>query len=285
MPSAELQISAYARQHRSAVQELLFHSPWLHSTIEWQPIDQWLDAGRGAVFLAWQAQQLLGVLGLSRSCEGHSWLRLLCVHGDSEVQHIAAVLWAHASAHYQPKQLVSVRALMLMDWLGDMLPDLGFAYVGDIITLACDGCRMPAASSHPVHSVPVGFGDSALLAAIDQRAFPPPWRVEGRDLQQALRYAASARIALVEELPCAYHISLQQEQGMHLARLAVLPAYRRRGLARGLLRELLARVKAGGKPMITVNTQADNIPALRLYESCGFQATGESLAWWRSALV
>jgi ribosomal protein S18 acetylase RimI-like enzyme len=56
-------------------------------------------------------------------------------------------------------------------------------------------------------------------------------------------------------------------------RVAVDPAFFRRGLARRLLRELFARERDAER--FTVSTGYGNQPALRLYEGFGFRVVGE----------
>jgi ribosomal-protein-alanine N-acetyltransferase len=53
-----------------------------------------------------------------------------------------------------------------------------------------------------------------------------------------------------------------------IATLAVHPAYRRRGVARRLLSECEAQL---GAPVIRLTVRVDNLPAIALYESAGYQ--------------
>ena len=53
-----------------------------------------------------------------------------------------------------------------------------------------------------------------------------------------------------------------------IATLAVHPAYRRRGVGRHLLDECEAQLAA---PVIRLTVRVDNLPAIALYESAGYQ--------------
>jgi ribosomal protein S18 acetylase RimI-like enzyme len=53
--------------------------------------------------------------------------------------------------------------------------------------------------------------------------------------------------------------------------LWVDPGYRRLGLARHLLTEVIRTGRAAGARRIALQTEADNLPALALYEELGFQ--------------
>jgi mycothiol synthase len=55
------------------------------------------------------------------------------------------------------------------------------------------------------------------------------------------------------------------------------PAYRRQGLMRAVLLEGLRRLKAHGMDRVCVSTGVSNIPAIRLYESIGFEIVNQYL--------
>jgi len=56
--------------------------------------------------------------------------------------------------------------------------------------------------------------------------------------------------------------------------IAVDPAYRRRGVARALMDDLLARARAGGAKSVFLEVAVDNVPAQRLYDAYGFVGLG-----------
>jgi ribosomal protein S18 acetylase RimI-like enzyme len=61
----------------------------------------------------------------------------------------------------------------------------------------------------------------------------------------------------------------------------VLPEFRGHGLGKALLSELLERIE-GRFMRIEVETSSFNLPAVRMYQRCGFQVTGSKagLHWW-----
>ncbi|MEQ9438727.1 MAG: N-acetyltransferase [Cyclobacteriaceae bacterium] len=68
----------------------------------------------------------------------------------------------------------------------------------------------------------------------------------------------------------------EQENTTNINSLVVDPAFFRRGIARQLLAFVRASYPSG---MITVETGADNLPAIRLYENFGFKKEKQ---WWTS---
>jgi ribosomal-protein-alanine N-acetyltransferase len=61
---------------------------------------------------------------------------------------------------------------------------------------------------------------------------------------------------------------------LHINNLAVLPEWRRRGVASALLRHVLAEGAAGGATRATLEVRASNVPAIALYEGFGFVTRG-----------
>lgn len=61
---------------------------------------------------------------------------------------------------------------------------------------------------------------------------------------------------------------------LHIANLAVLPAYRGSGVAKSLIRRVLGDAKTLGSYGITLEVRTSNIAAISLYSSFGFRVKG-----------
>jgi mycothiol synthase len=64
--------------------------------------------------------------------------------------------------------------------------------------------------------------------------------------------------------------------------VGALPAYRRQGLTRAVLRECLRRMQALGMDRVSVSTGVSNVPARGLYESVGFRIVNRYLEYVKS---
>ena len=62
---------------------------------------------------------------------------------------------------------------------------------------------------------------------------------------------------------------------VHLVRIAVRPSHQGREIGVRLLAEITAHARAVGAGSVTLNTQANNTSAQRLYEWFSFRRTGE----------
>jgi len=67
---------------------------------------------------------------------------------------------------------------------------------------------------------------------------------------------------------------------IHLLNLAVRPEYRRRGLARRLMRAMLGLGRRAGAGTVFLEVRSGNLEALGLYRSLGFAVTGRRPAYY-----
>lgn len=130
-------------------------------------------------------------------------------------------------------------------------------------------------ASPPPPDIPVSettWTPLEILADIDNRAFPPTWRVGRRGLADALAATSNSTILTVEENRRLLGFSIVGETGgvSYLQRLAVEPDQSRRGIGRSLVRHSLGWAARHGARTMLLNTQPDNRPAAELYVSEGF---------------
>ena len=64
--------------------------------------------------------------------------------------------------------------------------------------------------------------------------------------------------------------------------IAVHPDYRRRGIAAGLISELVNRLKARGSHILRLEVRQSNAPAITLYERLGFKQLGLRKNYYRN---
>lgn len=63
--------------------------------------------------------------------------------------------------------------------------------------------------------------------------------------------------------------------------LCIAPMFRRHGMAKKLVEKLIRHAKTHGINRIHLEVAADNLPALRLYESCGFSRNSARKNYYR----
>ena len=104
---------------------------------------------------------------------------------------------------------------------------------------------------------------------IENICFANPW--SRADLEQQLNLDTSHfAVATVDEKGVGY-MGLQVFCGEgYVTNVAVLPEYRRQGIAKMLIEKQLQNDMS----FITLEVRESNLPAIKLYESCGFENVG-----------
>jgi [ribosomal protein S18]-alanine N-acetyltransferase len=93
------------------------------------------------------------------------------------------------------------------------------------------------------------------------------------------RWAVDPADALQQ--PTAFLFDMLLGAAGEIVTLGVAPAARRRGAARALLEDLLARARALGVASLTLEVAEDNAAALALYRSLGFERAGTRPGYYR----
>jgi [ribosomal protein S18]-alanine N-acetyltransferase len=274
-----LSVTPYLRKHRRAVEDLIFQHYRVHTHLDWQGVEGWLDTLLSPMWLAWQGERLVGLMAVSEPVEGTSWMRLIAIHDEVLMpQEVLNEVWQPLSNELHHLGVQRLALLLVRDWLKPFLPPLGFSYDEHIVTMFRGGHQPP--SQIPTHNLQihaVTSTDLDTIVAIDHAAFPAMWRMSKSDLREAWRISAVCTLALQDNTPVGYELCTQAQDAAHLARLAVLPSIQGTGVGAVLLADALARFSRRNIHSMTVNTQASNIRSQRLYSRYGFVRNGYDL--------
>ncbi|MHB1488119.1 MAG: GNAT family N-acetyltransferase [Acidimicrobiales bacterium] len=125
--------------------------------------------------------------------------------------------------------------------------------------------------------------DLGPVLVVDHMAFSYFWRFDHASLNEALaatprhRFRVAASPDRSGEI-VGYAITGRAGRAGYLQRLAVAPEFQGRGLGRALILDSLAWIRRWRGAKVMVNTQEQNIGAIRLYEKLGFVAEPFGLA-------
>ena len=132
---------------------------------------------------------------------------------------------------------------------------------------------------------PMRDDDAADVAALIRAAFaaqsvatdPPPsaLRVSGADIAAHLRVGGGV-VAAAAGTVVGSVLWTGQDGVLHEARLAVAPAWRRRGIARALVAAAEAAAHAAGLRRLRLSTRLVLVDNQRLFAACGFVETTRS---------
>jgi ribosomal-protein-alanine N-acetyltransferase len=126
----------------------------------------------------------------------------------------------------------------------------------------------------------LGYADLPQVIAVERRAFPTPWSLAMFVLE--LSKPSGVCLAAIDTDSgklVGYLICSRYDLVWHLMNIAVDPACRRCGIARGMLEELLER--AGQGEQYTLEVRTSNAPAITLYEGFGFRPAGTRRRYYR----
>jgi ribosomal protein S18 acetylase RimI-like enzyme len=279
-------ITPYKRQYRRQVEDLLFYSSYVHSQLDWQPAEDWINSEQAIIRLGWEDQKLVSIIGVSMPLGGASWIRLaVCLSPD--YQHTTLYdTWQAISATLRDNGVQTVSCLALDDWLVNLFPNWGLAYHDEIVTLQRSGYALPPVS-YPIGLTlrPTESGDLEQLALIDHSAFAPPWQNHIEDIRLSRKQGSVSTLALIDGHPVGYQISTLYHTGGHLARLAVSPEWQGHHIGGALISELVTQLLRRNVRRLTVNTQASNQKSLHLYQKFGFIPNHLNMPVWTGHLL
>lgn len=129
---------------------------------------------------------------------------------------------------------------------------------------------------------PLASNDAAAVAALIRAAFaaqsvvtdPPPsaLRVTEPDIAAHLQKGEGA-VAEVAGALVGSALWVEQDDRLYLARLAVAPAFRGRGIAKRLIAAAEAAARNAGLPVLRLSTRLALQDNRRLFAACGFVET------------
>lgn len=110
------------------------------------------------------------------------------------------------------------------------------------------------------------------VAEIEAQCFSQPWSADA--LRILLEDNAIAVVAVCDGEVAAYAGMTSVLDEGQITNVATLPRFRRRGLARAVLCELIKRAGDRGISSVFLEARVSNESAISLYESCGFCRIG-----------
>ncbi len=118
------------------------------------------------------------------------------------------------------------------------------------------------------------------LAEAERICFSDPWSLEA--LHDFFSYPYNNALLAVREKTLIGYVTYTVIDGeVQIANVAVLPRYRRIGVARGMLDALTGLAAAEGLKKMTLEVRASNVAALALYASSGFVQVGSRRGFYR----
>lgn len=119
------------------------------------------------------------------------------------------------------------------------------------------------------------------IAELEKICFSEPWSLPM--LEPELSNPLSLWLVMVEgEQVIGYVGSQAVLDAADMMNIAVHPSYRRQGIARLLVQELIAQLKQKNICSLALEVRASNAPAICLYEKLGFLQVGRRPGYYRN---
>ena len=273
-PTHDGRIRPVGPKDRALIDRLLATADWRHAHLDW--LDAGDLVGLAPFLLALEGGQPVACLGCPPDPPGVAWIRVFA--GTSRLPAVEAwqAMWPAARASATEMSAHTASAVTAERWMASLLQESGFIESNRVIFLEHQGKIGPPVI--PAGALLRAYRSSDLQAVheVDREAFDGLWLYSRPVLSAALAQAASVTVLEAEGRVAGYQLSTASALGAHLARLAVRPDFQGRGYGRALVEHLLHKFEQRGFDRVSVNTQEDNAPSLRLYRRLGFRETGQT---------
>lgn len=162
-------------------------------------------------------------------------------------------------------------------WMIPALQGLGYAQDTEVIVYEKRDLSIPDHGNPDVRVRAAAGVDMAEVLRLDHVCFEPQWTKDDVILGPAIAQGPLFVLAELDGRAVGYAYATSHFGGrlIHLVRIAVEPAHQGARIGIRLLAAVTAFAVAQGASTITLNTQAYNTHAQRLYRWFGFVPTGE----------
>lgn len=270
-------ISPLLRHYHYAVLHYVRRAPRSHQHLDWEPLAQWLHDPQNIGAMAWEGDELVGLMIFSPVHEHTSWLRLLVIsYPDEKI--CFDELWAFVWTQLQSQGAQALAAMSPQLWVKTRLLAVGFSLQETVINLyRSQGESLPPPVNTQVQIQKARGQDFQAVLGVDWAAFAPLWQMRESDLREAIRRAHYYTLARLQDQVVGYQIAMRYGQAMHLARLATHPDYQNQRIGSALVVDLLRYADQSGAERLTVNTQNSNSFSQRIYQNYGFRSDDHDL--------
>jgi ribosomal protein S18 acetylase RimI-like enzyme len=267
-------IQQASRDDMTAISSFFEEATFVHRHLDWHSTIDWL--GTQPFLLLKEGDSIKALLAAPPDPPRTAWIHCFAVHSPVILDDAWVTLFSEAE-----KMLTAQNALPfavgLEEWFTDLLLRHGFQIKQNIVILAWNHHITPITDA-PARLLlrPMLESDLDEVAGVDARSFELQWVTSLDALRLAYLQSQHSTVAEIDGRIVGYELTTANQYSAHLARLAVLPEFRRGMIARRLVTDMLRHFSRQGVLQVTVNTQSDNTASLHLYKSLGFDLTGES---------
>jgi ribosomal protein S18 acetylase RimI-like enzyme len=183
-------------------------------------------------------------------------------------------------------ELMRARGLRKVFYAGDEAADLwvqpaltrrGYERETEVVVYEKPKLDIPSHGNHAARIRRAQPVDLPAILAVDQACFAAQWTKDESVIGPAIFEVPYFVVAELGERVAGYAFATMHFDGrlIHLVRIAVLPEFQGQAIGVRLLADVVEFARLRSADVLTLNTQAHNTSAQRLYEWFGFHRTGE----------
>jgi [ribosomal protein S18]-alanine N-acetyltransferase len=237
-----------------------------------------LRDGRAVVLEA--DNEIGAVVVLSRELDRSAWLRGLALTDGINYEPTVDMLLGYLHQTMQASDLCRIYYAgddSAEPWLNPLLLRRGYQRSTEVVVYEKRKLDCPAVGNQSVTIRPATGADLPLVLHLDRSCFEAQWTKDESILGPAINQGHFFVLAEMYHTVVGYAYATAHFGGrlVHLVRIAVTPGLRGHGVGVRLMAELVGYAIDQSATAITLNTQAYNVQAQRLYCWFGFQPTGE----------
>ena len=278
MINVRLQVRRAVVQDQDQLTNLIFYESNTHRHLDWHSPLEWI--GSSNYWVREEDGQITGALACPEDPPRVAWIRFFGHHQYLSAPQAWSSLWNVARGEIVRANIqTDIAAIVVKQWFKSLLLSSGFELKQYIVLLELKHENIRSFSApHGIRIRPMQDADLPAVAKVDLAAFGNFWHNTQNTLQKARLQCASASVAEDDSgVVVGYQLSTKNPFGAHLARLGVIPEAQGKGIGSVLVSHLIQSLGASQLSKLSVNTQADNIASLSLYQKLGFVRTGEQL--------
>ena len=270
MININLRVRRALREDQQQIASLMFHEANMHRHLDWHsPID-WL--GSTKFWVLEDFGRVLAAFACPEDPPDVAWIRLFVHLPILSAAEAWQALWGNSQIDFQPGGRIQTAAIVSKLWFQTLLLSSGFEIKQNIVFLDLSSENFnPFPIPQGIKIRPLHDEDIPSISQLDLDAFGPFWHNSADALRLAFSQAVYASVAENDLGIIGYQLSTGNPFGVHLARLAVRPDLKGRGVGAALVSDLVRRLGSHQTARFSVNTQADNKASLSLYEKLGLK--------------
>ena len=255
----------------------------IHLHADWSNIYDWIEQPGSRLFV--KNDQIKGYVAATLDPAPVAWVRALGI-GMFNPQRALIDLMSELEAPLREQGADRIACVASMPWLDHELPTVGFEHRHTMGTMLKSDMTIPDLPPANVLIRKVDSAEFHAVAAIDQSAFDNPlWWHSAKQLERGAQHALQFDVAFDGHYPIGFIYGVKAaRREAHIVRVAVAPSHHGRGIGAALLTHALREYERNGLHKVTLNTQASNVQAHKLYRRFGFEMADKRYSIWERFL-